>query len=138
MKRWLYPLLALAILVLLVLAGYWAYASYRALSDRVAALEVQVRAHEATLRSLAQRLSKVEEEAFQAPGPPLSLPETPGAGGAPTWPYLVGGVAVALLLYLLLGLVRKRAPEKGPKGKAEEPPDPGVARMEGEGAPPQP
>ncbi|WP_022798021.1 hypothetical protein [Thermus islandicus] len=135
MKRWLYPLLALVVLVLLALAGYQAYASYRALNSRVAVLEAQVKAHEATLKSLAQRLSKVEEEVFKAKAPPLSFPEVPRAEGGSTWPYVVGAVAVALLLYLLLALMRRKTPEQGPRN--EGPPEPGAARTEGEGAPPQ-
>lgn len=136
MKRWLYALLALALLVLLGWAGYEAYASYRDLAARVALLEAKVQAQEEALKGLADRLSRVEGEVFKAPSPPLSLPEVPAPQGAPSWPYVVGLLVVLALLYLVFRLLRQgsRKPEKtgeAPSQGLEE------ARMEEEGGPPR-
>jgi threonine/homoserine/homoserine lactone efflux protein len=135
-RRWLWYLLALILVGLLAWGGYAAYASYQGLRAKVAALEARLSAQEEALKGLAERVGKLEEEVFKAPTPPLSLPEVPEAGGAPVWPYAVGVVVAAVLLYLLLRLLRGQEP----KAQAPSPasPDLEASRMTDERAPPPP
>jgi hypothetical protein len=91
------------------------------LASRVSALEAQVQAQGETLRALSERLGKVEEEVFNTPAPPISLPEAPEVSGGAAWPYVVGLLLVLLLAYLLLRFLR--TPGKG--AKEEAPPSSG-------------
>lgn len=136
MNRWLGALLFLAAVFVLVWAAYGGYTSLRALEDRVAALETRLSNQEEALRGLADRLGKLEDEVFRAPAPPLSLPELPETPQAPAWPYAVGVVAAALLLYLILKALRGASRERPREGASEAPTEAEVSRMEDEGAPP--
>jgi len=138
MKRWLGLVLLLAVALLLVWAGYQGYARLRALEGQVAALEDRVQAQEQALKALGDRVAKLEQEVFNAPSPPLSLPEVPKAPSAPAWPYAVGVVVVAVLLFFLLQLLRgnrgkEGSEEQGSLGQENHE----ASRMENEGAPPR-
>ncbi|WP_038058922.1 hypothetical protein [Thermus amyloliquefaciens] len=133
MKRWLGLVLLLVAVLLLAWAGYQGYARLLVLEGQVAALETRVQAQEEVLKALAERVGKLEGEVFKAPAPPLSLPEVPATPGAPTWPYVVGVVVAAVLLFFLLQLFRGNR-EKGVQEVSQENPE--VSRMEDEGAPP--
>ncbi|WP_114312030.1 hypothetical protein [Thermus caldifontis] len=138
MKRWLGLVLLLVALLLAVWAGYQGYARLRALEGRVVALETRVQAQEEALKAVAERVGRLEGEVFKAPAPPLSLPEVPEAPGAPAWPYAVGVVVAAVLLFFLLQLLRGNRGKK--EGEAQEtPPQENLeaSRMEEEGAPPR-
>ncbi|WP_234553818.1 hypothetical protein [Thermus caliditerrae] len=136
-RRWLTYALLLVVAFFLGWVGYREYVWLQALEGRVASLEARLSAQEDGLRGLADRVGKLEGEVFKAPAPPLSLPAVPEAPGVPAWPYAVGVVVVALLLYLLLRMLqgggRARATE-GTKGENELHSE--ISRMEDEGAPP--
>ncbi|MCS6867517.1 MAG: hypothetical protein NZ846_06105 [Thermus sp.] len=135
MARWLLAALLAFLLVLGLWAGYQGYTRFLALEGKVAALEARVAAQEEALKALGDRVGRLEAEAFQAPTPPLSLPEVPEAPGAPAWPYAVGVVGVVLLLYLALRLWPRgeKPPREGEKPEVSQE----EARMEEEGAPPK-
>ncbi|WP_232822419.1 hypothetical protein [Thermus sediminis] len=127
------------LLLLLAWAGLAAFQAYGNLASRVSALEAQLQAQGETLKALSERLGKVEEEVFQAPGPPIGLPEPPQVPGAPVWPYAVGVVLVLILLLLLFRFLRgsgKGASKE--EGGSSPSPSPEEARMVDEGAPPKP
>ncbi len=135
MRRWLIPAALVLLVALGVWGGYWGYARLQALEARLVALENRLSTQEEALKALGERVGKLEGEVFQAPAPPLALPETPAPSQPPAWPYAVGVVVVLLLLYLLLRLVQRpgeRSVREGatPSGLEE-------ARMEDEGAPPR-
>lgn len=131
MRRWLGWILGLLAVLLLLWAGFAVWQAYGHLVARVGALEGQVRAQEETLKTLSERLGKLEEEVFKAPAPPLSLPEVPQAPETPTWPFVVGLVLALLLLYLLIRLLRGTS-----RGSGEQV-SPGEARVGGEENPPK-
>lgn len=136
MKRWLVPVSLGVLLILALWGGYQGYARLQALEAQLSVLEGRLAAQEEALKALGERVGRLEEEVFQAPAPPLSLPEVPAAPGVPAWPYAVGVVVVLLLLYLLLRLLRQpqqKAPEEANRSPGLE-----EARMEDEGAPPPP
>ncbi|WP_135256010.1 hypothetical protein [Thermus caldilimi] len=138
MKRWLSLVLLLVVALLVVWAGYQGYARLRALEGQVAALEAQVQAQEQALKALGDRVGKLEEEVFKAPSPPLSLPEVPKAPSAPAWPYAVGVVVAAVLLFFLLQLLRgSRGKERGEGQGSPSQENLEASRMENEGAPPK-
>ncbi|WP_243093879.1 hypothetical protein [Thermus thalpophilus] len=137
MRKWFWYLLALLLAGLLAWGGYAVYAAYQGLKAKVAALEARVSAQEEAVKGLAERVGKLEEEVFKAPAPPLSLPEVPAGGGAPVWPYAVGVVAAALLLYLLLRLLRGYEAAKA-SAPTPNPEDLEASRMTEEGGPPPP
>lgn len=136
MKRWLVPTLLGVLVVLALWVGYQGYARLRALEAQISLLEGRLTAQEEALKALGERVGRLEEAVFQAPAPPLSLPEVPVPPGVPAWPYAVGVLVVLLLLYLLLRLLQR--PAERPKEEAVTPSSLEEARMEDEGAPPPP
>ncbi|HAR68951.1 MAG TPA: hypothetical protein DCR99_04635 [Thermus scotoductus] len=138
MKRWLSLVLLLVVALLVVWAGYQGYARLRALEGQVAALESRVQAQEQALKALGDRVGKLEQEVFNAPSPPLSLPEVPKTPSAPAWPYAVGVVVAAVLLFFLLQLLRGNRGKEGAEGQGSSGQENHEAsRMENEGAPPK-
>ncbi|RTH16613.1 hypothetical protein [Thermus scotoductus] len=138
MKRWLSLVLLLVVALLVVWAGYQGYARLRALEGQVAALESRVQAQEQALKALGDRVGKLEQEVFNAPSPPLSLPEVPKAPSAPAWPYAVGVVVAAVLLFFLLQLLRGNRGKEGAEGQGSSGQENlEASRMENEGAPPK-
>ena len=127
-------LLALVLVLLLAWAGYAVYQGYQSLASRVSALEAQVQAQGETLKTLSERLGKVEEEVFKTPAPPISLPEPSEVTGSSAWPYVVGLLVLLLVLFLVLRLLKR--PQEKPREEAS--PSQEEARMAGEGAPSKP
>ena len=139
MWRSLGGILAVVLVLLLAWAGYAVYQGYQSLASRVSALEAQVQAQGETLKTLSERLGKVEEEVFQTPAPPISLPEPSEVTGSPAWPYVAGFLVLLVVLFLVLRLLRrpsKEAPEE--VSPSQEAASTEEARMVDEGAPPMP
>ena len=139
MKRWLFGV-SLVLLLLLAFVGYRGYVALGRLEARVAALEERLSAQEEALKTLGSRVADLEKEVLQAPAEPLALPQPPEAPAPPAWPYVLGALVVALLLYLLFRLLLPSRPASLKEGKgasfAEELQE--EKRMEEEGAPPKP
>ncbi|WP_413217046.1 hypothetical protein ACLWNE_07720 [Thermus oshimai] len=109
MKRWLFGV-SLVLLLLLAFVGYRGYVALGRLEARVAALEERLSAQEEALKTLGSRVADLEKEVLQAPAEPLALPQPPEAPAPPAWPYVLGALVVALLLYLLFRLLLPSRP----------------------------
>ena len=138
MWRSLGGVLAVVLVLLLAWAGYAAYQGYQSLASRVSALEAQVQAQGETLKTISERLAKVEEEVFKAPVPPISMPEPSEVTGSPAWPYVAGLLVLLVVLFLVLRLLKrpnKEAPEE--VSPSQEVASTEEARMVDEGASPK-